>query len=85
MQKLGYFCQIFMSHFYKLSKLYALNKVIPKNQRFTLINKFYKRIGLFLGWCDLQSGRSLSYVDLNCGDTEIFKEYTTRVKFRLTV
>jgi len=83
-QELGSFCQIFMYHFYKLSKLYALNEVLPKDQKFTLVNGCYKQIGLVLGRCDLQSCKLPSYVDFNCDEAEIFKECTSRVKFRPT-
>jgi hypothetical protein len=70
-----------MYHFSNLSKLHALDIVIPKNQKITLVNQCYKRISVILEWCDLQSCSSLFYVDLN-GERKVLKEYPTRVKLK---
>ena len=71
-----------MYHFYKLSKLCAIDKVSLKSQKLTLVNKCLKRISLVLGLCELPSCRSLSYVDLNYETIEILKEYPSRIKIK---
>lgn len=68
-----------MYQFSNLSKLHAFDKVMPKNQKITLVNTCCKRISVVLGWGDLQSCGDLPFVDLN-GETKVLKEYPSKVK-----